>query len=457
MAIKIPSKSIYSVENPKIRDNIINNIQVSATNVVPNNDYEIVVYNESLDVINNVTQETSNDNSKSANTLSQAKFSFCSAGNIIINKYITIDIIIKKEKINSYISKLYKGKKKDSGENYTQISKFFQETIYEFEEENGYTHTANYDDYEKFGGYFNFNTIINSSSSKKILKKETSSNIYNKQVTFSSKKTEYEFVGVYDFDNSVVDLQNENININTITNTKNNNGEVCNALLSFNVSETNLEKIDFKDFEDYFKIEGLKVFVGRTIYSCGTGFIVELPSQPNKVYKCKVVEIEQNVVKADLTIYGDIIGIDLEDFSLQVGSGNKPFKVDNNELMQTTNFLSSTNENALERQYTNLLEQYKHGKETAVIDCSISEYKDQDGNVVINPKTSDKMIFEMYDIVIPYKQGFVNGVQQDVPLSKYPNGEPKQFQVLGVKPHTNGVLRQELTLQEISQSTLQNK
>ena len=46
MAILIPSKNIYDKQNPKVRDNVIERIEVGAVEVVPDNEYETPVYNQ---------------------------------------------------------------------------------------------------------------------------------------------------------------------------------------------------------------------------------------------------------------------------------------------------------------------------------------------------------------------------------------------------------------------------
>ena len=43
MAFIVPSKNIYDKQNPKIRNNVIERIEVSATKIVPNNEYEVSV------------------------------------------------------------------------------------------------------------------------------------------------------------------------------------------------------------------------------------------------------------------------------------------------------------------------------------------------------------------------------------------------------------------------------
>lgn len=61
MAIIIPSKNIYDKQNPKVRDNVIERIEVGAVEVVPNSFYEDVAYNQKIK-INNVEALGAEDN-----------------------------------------------------------------------------------------------------------------------------------------------------------------------------------------------------------------------------------------------------------------------------------------------------------------------------------------------------------------------------------------------------------
>jgi hypothetical protein len=144
----------------------------------------------------------------------------------------------------------------------------------------------------------------------------------------------------------------------------------------------------------------------------------------------------------EITVYGNTIGIELENTTVEVGNGNKhPLSIGgSNELLQT-------NSNYIESNFAKTLNHYSNGKETATLLCSISDYYDEKGNKVISiDNSTGKMCFRMYDIVEPYVCG-ANG--QDKPLSRNKNGNPKQFQVLGVKPIYDGAVWQELTLQEV--------
>lgn len=82
----------------------------------------------------------------------------------------------------------------------------------------------------------------------------------------------------------------------------------------------------------------------------------------------------------------------------------------------------------------NIIANYKNGKETAVIRCSIPE---------------DLSVFEIGDEVIPMVYG-ADGA--DRPMSRYKDGTQKVFNVVGEKFIYDGAVWQELTLQEKTQS-----
>jgi hypothetical protein len=156
--------------------------------------------------------------------------------------------------------------------------------------------------------------------------------------------------------------------------------------------------------------------------------------------------IEYIPKQIEITFYGDTIGIDLTDKTITIGEGNKPLSFDGNELMQTTNSLNTAingKTEAVEGFYTSTLNAFKNGKETATIRCSIGEYKDQSGNVVISP-SGDKRIFEVGDEVIPMVYTNVG----DKAMSNYKDGNDKIFKVLATNIHAQGVAWQDLTLQE---------
>lgn len=526
MAIIIPSKSIYGVENPKIRDNIINRIDLDC--VEPTSHY-ITEDNGVYSQIKTLQDGTVNASYETGIKLTHYDAVYTDGrieryleGVSVGTRYADLSDTIERYKDSYYLQKIYIGTKTEQSQKTNNISTTITYRVRKTNVKG--TITNAYGGTNSYGSAMGWNEDLIKRIIQQTINPNTYNDVYEIPTTGETPKETSE------------SADKLNTGVKYIT----NKGSSYD-LVVYDMSTIDSENIIKKDPLESFEL-GYKFLIKTKKLRIVAGFEDDDPYSTK--YRDAFVEgeIEETIPETlQISVNGITIGIDLKDKGIRYDLDNNkykiPYKIERNELLQTTNFyygnettkitvegvlledgdtktyeissqykfnigdkISYNNEIAivegfnsfynlyiiravsngnfessigkqievlfvdkiikyseLDRQYTSLLEQYKNGKETAVINCSISEYKDQDGNVVINPKTSDKMIFEMYDIVIPYKQGFVNGVQQDVPLSKYPNGEPKQFQVLGVKPHTRGVLRQELTLQEISQSTLQNK
>lgn len=139
----------------------------------------------------------------------------------------------------------------------------------------------------------------------------------------------------------------------------------------------------------------------------------------------------------EITINGVTIGLDLQSNTVTVGNGSKSFSIKGNELIQPT--IKS------EIRYQELIDEWENGKRTAKISCPITDYYDENGNKVIDISTSDKMLFDIGDIVIPY----VYTNKGDKPLSYNKDLTPKQFKAVGVSISKEQGVTQELTLQEV--------
>jgi hypothetical protein len=95
--------------------------------------------------------------------------------------------------------------------------------------------------------------------------------------------------------------------------------------------------------------------------------------------------------------------------------------------------------------FSKTLSSYENGKETATVRCSIGDYYDTENGLTITPKTDSKMTFEIGDKVVPMVR---NSKGQDNALSSYSNGTAKVFNVVGEKYIYDGAVWQELTLRE---------
>lgn len=166
----------------------------------------------------------------------------------------------------------------------------------------------------------------------------------------------------------------------------------------------------------------------------------------------KVIYLKYSVVllQNDEVTYSDTISlvgdyIIPEQQTKTIGEGDKVMHLPSNELIQDTN----TN---LERFPNDLLANYGKGKEVATLLCSIGEYYDENGNLVISTNTADKMIFDHYDQVLPMVR---NSWGTDIPISFNFSGNAKVFEVLGVRIYNDGEVRQELKIREVGETAFQ--
>jgi hypothetical protein len=98
--------------------------------------------------------------------------------------------------------------------------------------------------------------------------------------------------------------------------------------------------------------------------------------------------------------------------------------------------------------FSKTLSSYENGKETATVRCSIGDYYDTENGLTITPKTDSKMTFEIGDKVVPMVRNSEGG---DNALSYHSNGTAKVFNVVGEKYTYDGAVWQELTLRETAE------
>lgn len=418
MAIIIPSKNIYEINNPKIRDNLIDNVSVEQNVVAPNNEYEVSVYNKdyqnNLDFINS-TPLIDNQIDWYATTIG-FRDSYTEAISCVGITPIYFEQLLDSIKVvqkNKYISKIY-DKLDEEGKANIKYS-FFCEKQYGTLTATA-TLTDNYMPNDKTIVLSNFNysepTIDKNSFSEFPLEISNTEKTYYGQI--------------------VVEVEAKK----TITNI-NNLGEIEYTVVN----------------EDFVANKNAKILCGYSSYKLGNtlsawGDELTTTRQLSGTY-------ENYIPKSiSITLYGNTIGIDLTDGSVSYikdengnivqGKGNKPHSLSGNELLQDSAKVG--NIPLTEHLANNVLSQYAKGKETATLLCDIADYYDYNsGDKVIDTKTN-KMSFRLHDQVIPYIFG-ANG--QDQPMSKYSNGTPKVFQIVGSKIFYDGAVWQEITLQEI--------
>ena len=415
MAIRIPSKNIYEKKNAKVRDNVIERIEVNAVEVVSNNEYETPVYNENIANLSLKSQETTNEDLQETWLINTGAYLFtgaCAYAGYNSQKYHEQKVYIPKLKDNSFINKLLLGVDDNDNQN---IKTTFVGT------KNKGTTSGTW--------YGNF---ITSGKNELIVTKGA---INYSQPTETKKDERY-------------DIPKE---ISYTYQSENRGNPTATAKL---IDIGNLSTVSF-DEETKYGIEyytlQLKILCGiRIVYMGGydngmQSTITNCPFVMSGIYE------EYIPTQIEITVYGDTIGIDLQDKVVYIPDGDKTSKkvisFDSNELMQTTNHTVGNANDFISTQFALTKESYAKGKETSTILCSISDYYDYDtGELKISAKGEIlKLCFDEHDQVIPMVFG-ADG--NDYPMSLNADGTPKVFTVLGTKIFYDGAVWQELYLQE---------
>ena len=490
MAIKIPSKNIYEINNPKIRDNVIDNVSVEQTVITPSNDYDISVCDRKIEILDfeKTQKETLNEQLSSSEKGTTWEYmarvyAFVSYSN---QKTFSTQVKIPVVEDNKWISNIKTG-------TYTNETK---------EKENNIKVLL-------------YGTVEKGSASAKIYPRVEKDEDKIEDLTFYSPTTS--------------DTKNFYIpkNIKETFSTVGLTAEATQSIIDVgsNISTTNYSIQTINNIDYY--VFDLIIFCDCRILRM-RGAYGDVYPKPNP-YAELTGEYENFIAKqVEITFYGNTIGIDLTDGSITYGSGKHPHSLVKNELLQdsanvktemkndsvgakiggelrsyentsylemftsynfnigdiitnsdgtetaeitdydssygyyeikaTTNgyFYQNMNKNVIvkysyyqqerltQHLANNVLNQYAKGKETATLLCSISDYYDESGEKVIDTKT-ENMSFRLHDEVIPYVFG-ANG--QDQPMSHYQDGKPKVFEVVGSNIIYDGAVWQEISLQE---------
>jgi hypothetical protein len=408
MPIKIPSKNIYEMNNPKVRDNRIGQVKGEQAIVSPIKGYGVSVYDGKFEQPSK--KMDLQEESHIAYRLDEGHYYhyYYSRVEAREERYNIETIKIPIHQKNFYVHSLVLGKNEESDTPNIEVS---VSGVYTTGDAEGVFELTSLQGNGYYGG-----TQYNEA------KEETLQNFSFSEDMMTISNDAYKDIG-YQFD----------------------------IKLTIPFYETSLleatAKLVSEEGKDYFEIKNLS-------FSCGiskASLNGEHDNPDNAINEDDLIYCYgkyeyYKAQTATITIYGNTIGIDLTDGSVTYGSGNKPHSLSGNELMQDSAKVGNTP--LTEYLANNVLTQYKNGKETATLLCSISDYYDYDTNEkMIDITSSDKMSFKLHDQVIPMVYG-ADG--KDRPMSLYRDGTPKVFQVLGSKIFYDGAVWQELSLQEVT-------
>ena len=174
----------------------------------------------------------------------------------------------------------------------------------------------------------------------------------------------------------------------------------------------------------------------------------------NSGYKWEGITYKEYIPKSySFSISGDIEEYENKSITKTFGDGSDYYEMPSNELFQATTKISGVP--ITEINANNLIKDFRNGKETYELLCSVKEYYNEDGTLAISTKGevggNTKMFFNIGDEVIPYKPTAAG----DKPISYKKDGKnPKTFMVVGVTPIFDGAVWQRLNLLEIVQKSV---
>lgn len=215
---------------------------------------------------------------------------------------------------------------------------------------------------------------------------------------------------------------------------------------------TDCSTTEIKSYESLYRYASQQFGHAKYVFNYTYGNPFSLKIQ----YVYKIIVYWQESEGAELDEYGEAMlsNSTFSIFATEYGItendkqyGESPlFSIDSNELIQTTTYKDMPTQPISQYIYKQIKNNWEQGKETATIKCSIGEYYDDNGNLVISTKNNElPMLFNIKDKVIPYIAVANGGTE---PLSKKLNGNPKIFKITQIRPYFDGAFWQELQLQE---------
>lgn len=330
MAIVIPSKHIYDKDNNKIRDNKIDRVEVNATEITPDNKYETNVYNEKIKIENYSTYSEKNTSSEARGINEEDAWTFNYGVGIaktqITRMYCSGTIKIKKLKNNTLIEKILSKTDNEGNARIKYSSRCTKKTgtVSQNEVLTETIHNAN-----SIAGIYvetsvtentieNNNRTFTSEKSGEIL---PDTSIYEDTISFNQK---YQALGKEFSVTSETTYPDNLTNLGSLDVTYNEASDEY-QFEYFLLCGIGFDKLGYSKKEDFNTIGKPETIISKSNISLSGETEFYFPDQ------------------VEITVYGNTIGIDLTDKTVYIPdeSGNKPFSIEGNELMQTSNYNTS--------------------------------------------------------------------------------------------------------------------
>lgn len=450
MAIKIPSNKIYSIKNKRILNNVIDEIDINATNVysIYKKDDVVAVQELPLSNIKN-TRKTNNASKTNQDELAGRKSPYYEIDNIIIGRLYTISgsFSVPKKSIDKTIV--------NANVNSTADERCY--TIRYAESE--ITATGKLKPKIDNLGNLNYETPNPNTATEKSPEEqggEPSTNSWYVVSTKLGKSTEKSGVVLTAEEYNAKKVVFENtVGVGTGGSAIESTAKVEYSGSDVQESFTLTENVD--DYTITYKIVCGKEWFYLTniinessyVNTCYTNSSGNVTSAKTRELSGKGISIFPRSI--ELQLFGNSYEVKIDESAIKIGNGNNVFKVSGNELLQNRNtYGDNSAEFAINKMFNKTKNAYANGKETITLTCLIDNYYDYDTNEKIKDITNaNAMIFDIGDEVIPMILTGNNGVNVEKPISLKAGDSPKIFKVVASKITYNGAPYQELSLQEI--------
>lgn len=231
------------------------------------------------------------------------------------------------------------------------------------------------------------------------------------------------------------------------------------AVANASIREDLLEKqFTLTEDNDFFYVTlrficGVKTISAKKIFQLGMLESIPISTQIEGTYEDYVPQ-QVNFTISGITSVVTFVE-KIETYG-NVNSKNAFVIGENNELMQNASYhkyetVQGLVTTYLPETYAELLDEYKNGKKKLTLLCDINDYyyydatkPDKKGSIAIS-RNLTRLTFKEYDEVIPMIK-LANG--DYVPIAKNEDGTPMVFVVLAIRVFYDGVVWQELTLQQ---------
>lgn len=368
MIIKIPSKNIYgNLQNDIVRKNVIDKVECSVQKISLVNEYETVVLNEEQ-TPNATSSPTENTQDFEDGNVVGSRARVAAA--IILTKSICHigQLTVPKYRNNETVYSI--SNSADSQRSGVQIEVQAKVDQY-IQKEIGYNPSLD----EYLIGTVHWEP--DSSQTQYGIGTSLSQKTYNIQGTNFASTAK---ISIEQKDDKTVTFKASNIYI----------GTSAGANLTKNL-DISIDKPTITENSDSYTISDVEVLCGYDVALCYVMVESETTDISNineNLFQPVSLQAQTRVVvtplKIDITVYGNLIRLEIDDETKNVGVGKNNYSFDGNELIQATNTYGD--QNSVERQALQTITEYKSGKETATITCSIEDYYDTDGNLAISTK-----------------------------------------------------------------------